>query len=57
MHNPGGFTDGDRAACVVRSMGVPIEAITMLGTRTDFGRQVVGSDRPPDQDAKTPVDG
>ena len=35
MHNPGGFTDGDRAACVVRSMGVPIEAITMLGTRTD----------------------
>ena len=35
MHNPGGFTDGDRAACVVRSMGVPKEAITMLGTRTD----------------------
>ena len=30
MHNPGGFTDGDRAACVVRSMGVPKEAITML---------------------------
>ena len=35
MHNPGGFTDGDRAVCVVRSMGVPIESITMLGTRTD----------------------
>ena len=35
MHNPGGFTDGDRAACVVRSMGVPKESITMLGTRTD----------------------
>jgi len=35
MHNPGGFTDGDRAACVIRSMGVPKEAITMLGTRTD----------------------
>jgi uncharacterized Rossmann fold enzyme len=35
MHNPGGFTDGDRAACVVRSMGVPNEAITMLGTRID----------------------
>ena len=35
MHNPGGFTDGDRAACVVRSMGVPKEAITMLGTRID----------------------
>ncbi len=35
MHNPGGFTDGDRAACVIRSMGVPKESITMLGTRTD----------------------
>ena len=35
MHNPGGFTDGDRAVCLVRSMGVPKEAITMLGTRTD----------------------
>ena len=35
MHNPGGFTDGDRAACVIRSMGVPKEAITMLGTRID----------------------
>jgi len=35
MHNPGGFTDGDRAACVVRSLGVPKESITMLGTRTD----------------------
>ena len=35
MHNPGGFTDGDRAACVICSMGVPKEAITMLGTRID----------------------
>ena len=35
MHNPGGFTDGERAVCMVRSMGVPKEAITMLGTRTD----------------------
>jgi len=35
MHNPGGFTDGDRAVCVVRSMGVPKESITMLGTRAD----------------------
>ena len=35
MHNPGGFTDGDRAVCVVRSMGVPKESITMLGTRVD----------------------
>tara|TARA_B100001029_G_C15063665_1_gene461052 strand:+ start:7677 stop:8435 length:759 start_codon:yes stop_codon:yes gene_type:complete len=36
MHNPGGFTDGDRAACIVRSLGVPIERIRMLGTRTDI---------------------
>ncbi len=35
MHNPGGFTDGDRAVCMIRSMGVPKESITMLGTRTD----------------------
>ena len=35
MNNPGGFTDGDRAACVICSMGVPKEAITMLGTRID----------------------
>ena len=36
IHNPGGFTDGDRAACIVRSLGVPIERIRMLGTRTDI---------------------
>ena len=35
IHNPGGFTDGDRAACIVRSLGVPVERIRMLGTRTD----------------------
>ena len=35
MSNPGGFTDGDRAACIVRSIGVPAESISMLGTRTD----------------------
>ena len=27
--------DSDRAACVVRSLGVPKESITMLGTRID----------------------
>ena len=36
MHNPGGFTDGDRAACIVRSLGVPVDRIRMLGTRTDL---------------------
>jgi len=35
MSNPGGFTDGDRAACIVRSIGVPADSISMLGTRTD----------------------
>jgi len=36
MHNPGGFTDGDRAACFARSLGVPAASITMLGARTDL---------------------
>jgi len=35
MSNPGGFTDGDRAACIVRSIGAPVESISLLGTRTD----------------------
>ena len=36
MHNPGGFTDGDRAACFLTAMGVNRERIKMLGTRTDL---------------------
>jgi len=36
MHNPGGFTDGDRAVCFARSLGIPRERITLLGTRTDI---------------------
>ncbi len=35
MHNPGGFTDGDRAVCFARALGVPRERIKLLGTRTD----------------------
>ncbi len=35
MHNPGGFTDGDRAACIALSLGIPIERITLLGTNTE----------------------
>ena len=31
MHNPGGFTDGDRAACVVFSCGIPKSKIILLG--------------------------
>ena len=39
MHNPGGFTDGDRAACIALSLGIPIERITLLGTNTqEVGR-------------------
>ena len=34
MHNPGGFTDGDRAACIAISLGIQVERITMLGTNT-----------------------
>lgn len=35
MHNPGGFTDGDRAACILTSLGVSNERIQVLGTRAD----------------------
>ena len=35
MHNPGGFTDGDRAACILTALGVSNKRIKMLGTRTD----------------------
>lgn len=36
MHNPGGFTDGDRAVCFARALGLPRERIRLLGTRTDI---------------------
>ena len=35
MHNPGGFTDGDRAACIALSLGIPIHRITLSGTNTE----------------------
>jgi len=35
MHNPGGFTDGDRAACILTAIGVSNKRIKMLGTRSD----------------------
>ena len=35
MHNPGGFTDGDRAACFLTALGVRKNQIKMLGTRSD----------------------
>ena len=36
MYNPGGFTDGDRAICFLKALGVPNERILLLGTRTDI---------------------
>ncbi|MCH2428196.1 MAG: hypothetical protein MK168_02545 [Candidatus Thalassarchaeum sp.] len=36
MHNPGGFTDGDRAVCFLLALGVERQRISLLGTRTDI---------------------
>ncbi len=35
MHNPGGFTDGYRAACFLASLGVRNHNIRLLGTNSD----------------------
>ena len=35
MYNVGGFTDGDRAACFIRSLGVPNERVRYMGYTTD----------------------
>jgi len=36
MYNPGGFTDGDRAACFLTALGTRKKNIKLLGTRTDI---------------------
>ena len=36
MHNPGGFTDGDRAVCLALSMDVLSSQLTLRGFRTDI---------------------
>ena len=36
MHNPGGFTDGDRALCFIHTLGRPLENIECIGFRTDI---------------------
>ncbi|MBM47143.1 MAG: hypothetical protein CMA54_03725 [Euryarchaeota archaeon] len=36
MYNPGGFTDGDRAVCFLRALGVRMDRILVMGTRTDY---------------------
>ena len=35
MHNPGGFTDGDRAACFLSWLGVPPSKLRWAGFATD----------------------
>jgi len=35
MYNPGGFTDGDRAACIVAACGIPNNKIRLIGFRSD----------------------
>ena len=35
MHNPGGFTDGDRAVCLLRWMEVPKEVLVFVGFALD----------------------
>ncbi len=35
MHNPGGFTDGDRALCFIHALGRSLEEIECVGFRTD----------------------
>ena len=46
MHNPGGFTDGDRAVCFARALGVAREDILLLGTRTDVVGEWSGTTDP-----------
>ena len=36
MHNPGGFTDGDRAVCLALSLNVIPSQLTLRGFRTDI---------------------
>jgi uncharacterized Rossmann fold enzyme len=36
MHNPGGFTDGDRAVCMALSLNVTPDQLTLRGFRTDI---------------------
>jgi len=46
MYNPGGFTDGDRAICFLKALGVPNERILLLGTRTDIVGKWSGETNP-----------
>jgi len=46
MRNPGGFTDGDRAACIAIAMGVNVNRIELLGTRSDVVGKYSGATDP-----------
>ena len=52
MYNPGGFTDGDRAICFLISLGVPIDRILLLGTRTDIVGKWSGATNPKEKIVK-----
>ena len=36
MYNPGGFTDGDRALCLIRALGRSLDVVECIGFRTDY---------------------
>ena len=45
MYNPGGFTDGDRAVCLLLAMGVTLERLILVGyDEHTFGRWSAVSD-------------
>ena len=46
MHNPGGFTDGDRAVCFALAMNVMPILITLRGFRTDIIGRWTGATQP-----------
>ncbi len=46
MYNPGGFTDGDRAVCLLLSLGVSPSSIELVGFRDDTIGRWTGSTDP-----------
>ena len=46
MHNPGGFTDGDRALCFIQALGRSLEDIECIGFRTDYVGMWSGATNP-----------
>jgi len=46
MHNPGGFTDGGRAVCLLLSLGVSSSSIELVGFRDDIIGRWTGSTNP-----------